>query len=109
MAEGQVCSRFASPLCRHVLDGPLQFDSHWARNFSRFRYRNTKDQFDPKYVNYLITERGIPKSVQDELKARLLPSECTADINRIFIHTEGSVRARSPASSRACPDLTLGT
>jgi hypothetical protein len=65
-----------------------------------FRYRNTKDQFDPKYVNYLITEQGIPKSVQDELKARLLPSECTADINRIFIHTEGSVRARSPASSR---------
>ena len=31
--------------------------------------------------------------VQDELRARLLPDECTADINRIFIHTEGSVRA----------------
>ena len=32
--------------------------------------------------------------VQDELRARLLPDECTADINRIFIHTEGSVRAQ---------------
>jgi len=71
-----------------------------GRNFSRFRYRNTKDEFDPKYVNYLITERGIPKSVQDELKARLLPSECTADINRIFIHTEGSVRAQPGVVAR---------
>ena len=33
-------------------------------------------------------------AVQDELRARLLPDECTADINRIFIHTEGSVRAQ---------------
>jgi len=37
---------------------------------------------------------GVPKRVQDELRARLLPVECDADINRIFIHTEGSVRAR---------------
>jgi hypothetical protein len=35
---------------------------------------------------------NIPTRVQDELRARLLPGECTADINRIFIHTEGSVR-----------------
>ena len=50
--------------------------------------------FDPKYVNYLITQQNIPMRVQDELRARLLPSECTADINRIFNHTEGSVRAQ---------------
>lgn len=48
--------------------------------------------FDPGYVNYLITQMNIPTRVQDELRARLLPGECTADINRIFIHTEGSVR-----------------
>ena len=83
----------ASPLCRHVLDGPLQFDSHWARNFSRFRYRNT-DLWDPGYVNYLITQMNIPTRVQDWLRAHLLPGECTADIKRIFIHTEGSVRAQ---------------
>ena len=109
MAEGQVCSR-VPPLSAATCWTDPSNSTHIGLPTSLvFRFRNTKDQFDRKYVNYLITERGIPKSVQDELRARLLPSECTADINRIFIHTEGSVRARSPASSRACPDLILET
>ena len=49
---------------------------------------------------YLVTQMGVPKRVQDELRARLLPVECDADINRIFIHTEGSVRARARRDPR---------
>ena len=58
-----------------------------------FPFRNN-DRDGKIRPNYLITQQSIPMPVQDELRARLLPDECTADINRIFIHTEGSVRAQ---------------
>ena len=91
-----MCSRVPPLSAATCWTDPSNSTHIGPRNFSRFRYRNT-ELFDPNYVNYLVTQMGVPKRVQDELRARLLPVECDADINRIFIHTEGSVRAPRPA------------
>jgi len=93
VAQGQVRAR-----ARARAEGNPNRLTFWNVQLRSRRYiRNDQAKKYDGSPNYLLTKTGLSNHIKSQLINALFPPNLDMNLNRVFIHKPGSVRA-SPAS-----------